>query len=90
MAADTTGNKALDCIRLTVIAEAINLSSDLLENKVIISKIFMGEDFNEVKNLAKSTFKNVNFYKPASSRSSQKNLFTLFNFKDFLNFKNCL
>ena len=74
MAADTTGNKALDCIRTNQLcAEAINLSSDLLENKgVIISKIFMGEDFNEVKNLAKSTFKNVNFYKPASSRSESK------------------
>ena len=32
----------------------------------------MGEDFIEVKNLAKSIFKMVNFFKPASSRSESK------------------
>ena len=32
----------------------------------------MGEDFIEVKNLAKRLFKNVNFYKPESSRSESK------------------
>ena len=74
MAADTTGNKTLDSIRTNQLCtKAINLSSDLLEKKgVIVSKIFMGEDFNEVKNLAKSTFKNVNFFKPTSSRKESK------------------
>ena len=32
----------------------------------------MGEDFIEVKNLAKSLFKDVNFYKPISSRNESK------------------
>ena len=32
----------------------------------------MGEDFIEVKKLAKSTFKEVNFFKPKSSRSESK------------------
>ena len=32
----------------------------------------MGEDFIEVKNLAKSIFKNVNFFKPESSRKESK------------------
>ena len=32
----------------------------------------MGEDFIEVKNLAKSLFKNVNFFKPESSRKESK------------------
>ena len=32
----------------------------------------MGEDFIEVKKLAKSTFKEVNFFKPESSRSESK------------------
>ena len=32
----------------------------------------MGEDFIEVKNLAKSLFKNVNFFKPESSRNESK------------------
>ena len=32
----------------------------------------MGEDFIEVKNIAKSIFKNVNFFKPNSSRKESK------------------
>ena len=74
MAADTTGNKALDSIRTNQLcSEAINLSSKTLKKKgVFVSKLFMGEDFIEVKKLAKSTFKEVNFFKPESSRSESK------------------
>ena len=32
----------------------------------------MGEDFIEVKNLAKSLFKKVNFFKPRASRKESK------------------
>jgi 23S rRNA (uridine2552-2'-O)-methyltransferase len=64
MAADTTGNKSLDSIRTNQLcANAINFSQDILKPKgVLVSKIFMGEDFIEVKNLAKSIFKKVNFF----------------------------
>jgi len=74
MAADTTGNKSLDSIRTNQLcAETIEFSKKTLKPKgVLISKIFMGEDFIEVKNLAKSIFKNVNFFKPESSRSESK------------------
>ena len=74
MAADTTGNRSLDSIRTNQLcAEIINLSKDILKPKgVLVSKVFMGEDFIEVKNLAKSIFKTVNFFKPASSRSESK------------------
>ena len=74
MAADTTGNKSLDSIRTNQLcAEAINFSSKILKKDgVFISKLFMGEDFIEVKNLAKSIFKSVNFFKPDSSRSESK------------------
>ena len=74
MAADTTGNKSLDSIRTNQLcAEVINFSSTILKKKgVMVSKVFMGEDFLEVKNLAKSLFKNVNFFKPKSSRSESK------------------
>ena len=74
MAADTTGNKALDSIRTNQLcSETINFSKKTLKPKgVLISKLFMGEDFIEVKNLAKSIFKNVNFYKPKSSRRESK------------------
>ena len=74
MAADTTGNKSLDSIRTNQLSiEIISLSKEMLKPKgVLISKVFMGEDFIEVKNLAKSIFKTVNFFKPDSSRSESK------------------
>ena len=74
MAADTTGNKSLDCIRTNQLcAEVINFSSNFLKSDgVLISKLFMGEDFLEVKYLAKSKFKNVNFFKPEASRNESK------------------
>ena len=74
MAADTTGNKSLDSIRTNQLcADVINFSKETLKPKgVLVSKIFMGEDFLEVKNLAKSTFNKVNFFKPKSSRKESK------------------
>jgi len=74
MAADTTGNKSLDSIRTNQLcADVINFSKETLKPKgVLVSKIFMGEDFLEVKNLAKSTFDRVNFFKPESSRKESK------------------
>ena len=74
MAADTTGSKSLDSIRTNQLcADVINFSKNILKPKgVLVSKLFMGEDFIEVKNLAKSLFKKVNFYKPESSRRESK------------------
>ena len=74
MAADTTGNKSLDSIRTNQLCtEVINFSKNTLKPKgVLVSKLFMGEDFIEVKNLAKSVFKKVNFFKPESSRKESK------------------
>ena len=74
MAADTTGNKSLDSIRTNQLcANVINFSKDILKPKgVLVSKLFMGDDFITVKNLAKSIYKNVNFFKPESSRKESK------------------
>ena len=74
MAANTTGNKSLDSIRTNLLCvEVINFSKLTLKPKgVLISKLFMGEDFLEVKKLAKSIFKKVNFFKPESSRKESK------------------
>ena len=74
MAADTTGNKSLDSIRTNQLcSEVIHFSKHILKPKgVLVSKLFMGEDFIEVKNLAKSVFKKVNFFKPESSRKESK------------------
>ena len=74
MAADTTGSKSLDSIRTNQLClNIINFSKEVLKPRgVLISKLFMGEDFIEVKNLAKSIFKKVNFFKPKSSRKESK------------------
>ena len=74
MAADTTGNKSLDSIRTNQLCtEVINFSKETLKPKgVLVSKLFMGEDFIEVKKLAKSVFQKVTFFKPFSSRKESK------------------
>ena len=82
MAADTTGNKSLDSIRTNLLcSEVIKFSKKTLKPKgVLVSKVFMGEDFIEVKNLAKSVFKKVNFFKPESSRKESKKLIYIVRF----------
>ena len=74
MAADTTGNKSLDCIRTNQLcADVIEFSSKILKpDGVLVVKIFMGEDFLEVKELAKTRFKKVQFFKPKASRDESK------------------
>ena len=74
IAADTTGNKSLDCIRTNQICiDVVNFSSKILKpNGVLVTKLFMGEDFLEVKKLAKNKFKKVQFFKPEASRDESK------------------
>ena len=74
MAADTTGNKSLDCIKTNQLcAEVINFSYKILKSDgVLVAKLFMGEDFLEVKELAKSKFVKVQFFKPEASRNESK------------------
>ncbi len=74
MAANTTGNKSLDSIRTNrLCAEVIEFSSKILKpNGILVSKLFMGDDFLEVKELAKSRFKKVEFFKPEASRNESK------------------
>ena len=74
MAADTTGNKSLDSIRTNLLCEeVIDFSVKIIKpNGKVISKLFMGEDFIEVKELARSMFKKVEFFKPESSRDESK------------------
>ena len=74
MAADTTGNKSLDSIRTNQLClEVLNFSLQILKPQgVLVSKLFMGEDFLEIKDIANSRFKKVNFFKPQSSRDESK------------------
>jgi 23S rRNA (uridine2552-2'-O)-methyltransferase len=79
MAENTTGNKTVDSIRTnSLCADVINFSLKALTKKgSLICKLFMGEDFLEVKNLAKKNFKNVDFFKPESSRSESKETYII-------------
>ena len=79
MAENTTGNKSVDSIRTNnLCSTVINFSLKTLDKKgTLICKLFMGEDFLEVKNLAKKNFKNVDFFKPESSRSESKETYII-------------
>ncbi len=74
MAVDTTGNKSLDCIRTNQLSlEVLQFSKKILKKKgVVISKVFMGDDFEAVKLLAKKNFKKINFFKPEASRDESR------------------
>ena len=74
MAANTTGNKDLDCIRTNELCmEALKFSLNVLDdNGVIVSKLFTGQDFEVVKKFAISNFKKVRFFKPKSSKDHSK------------------
>jgi len=79
MAENTTGNKTVDAIRTnSLCTDVINFSLETLTNKgFLVCKLFMGEDFLQVKNLAKKNFKKVDFFKPESSRSESKETYII-------------
>jgi len=79
MAENTTGNKTIDSIRTnSLCADVINFSIKALTRRgSLVCKLFMGEDFLEVKNLAKKNFKIVDFFKPESSRSESKETYII-------------
>ena len=77
MTPNTTGNKSLDCIRTNELClDILNFSKKMLSKKgVLVSKIFMGEDFQEIKINAKKNFKKINFFKPNSSRDESREIY---------------
>ena len=74
MAANTTGNKNLDCIRTNQLClDILDFSKEILDEKgIVISKLFMGEDFEEIKIKAKKYFRKIDFFKPNSSRDESR------------------
>ena len=76
MAENTTGNKTIDSIRTNgLCSDVINFSLKILNNKgSLVCKIFMGEDFLEVKSLAKKILKKLIFLNPNQVEVSQKKL----------------
>ena len=79
MAVNTTGNKNLDSVVTGELClEALRFAKDhLKENGSFLSKIFMGSTFNEILSEAKLTFKQINIYKPPSSRKESKESFII-------------
>tara|TARA_B110000444_G_C18793429_1_gene573619 strand:+ start:948 stop:1574 length:627 start_codon:yes stop_codon:yes gene_type:complete len=74
MAENTTGNKSVDSIRTNnLCVEVLKFSLKFLGlNGALVCKVFMGDDFILVKDLAKKNFKKVVFFKPESSKKESK------------------
>ena len=79
MAVNTTGNKSVDSLVTGELCiEAMNFSIRLLDQKgSFISKLFMGSSFNEIVALGKKSFKDVDIFKPPSSRKDSKENFII-------------
>ena len=79
MAVNTTGIKNIDSIQTGELCkEAMIFSKDVISNNgFFISKIFMGSTFNEIVALGKKIFKQVNVFKPKSSRKDSKESFII-------------
>jgi len=79
MAVNTTGIKNIDSIQTGELCkEAMNFSKEVTSaNGFFISKIFMGETFNEIVALGKKIFKEVKVFKPQSSRKDSKESFII-------------
>ena len=82
MAVNTTGNKNLDAIVTGELCiEAMEFAFDMLDKKgKFVSKIFMGSSFNEIVADAKKKFREVNIFKPLSSRKDSKESFIICKF----------
>ena len=82
MAVNTTGNKNLDAIVTGELCiEAMEFALEMLDKKgKFVSKIFMGSSFNEIVADAKKKFREVNIFKPLSSRKDSKESFIICKF----------
>ena len=82
MAVNTTGNKNLDSIVTGELCiEAMEFAFETLDKKgKFVSKIFMGSSFNEIVADAKKKFREVNIFKPLSSRKDSKESFIICKF----------
>ena len=77
MAANTSGNKALDYYRTGELClKAMDLAKKILSTDgVFLSKVFMGEIFEEINEKAERNFKKVVKYKPLSSKKESKEIY---------------
>ena len=79
MAANATGHKKTDHIRIVALAElAIDFACDVLEEGgVFLAKVFQGGTEGELLRRLKSEFATVHHVKPAASRSGSAELYVL-------------
>ena len=79
MAVNTTGNKSVDSLVTGELCiEAMSFAHNHLnKNGSFISKLFMGSSFNEIVALGKKSFKEVDIFKPPSSRKDSKENFII-------------
>jgi len=77
MAANTSGNKALDTYRTGELClDAMSLATKILTKEgVFLSKMFMGSIYDEINKKAKNYFKKVIKYKPLSSKKESKEIY---------------
>jgi len=77
MAANTSGNKALDTYRTGELClDAMSLATKILTKEgVFLSKMFMGSIYDEINKKAKNCFKKVVKYKPLSSKKESKEIY---------------
>ena len=77
MAANTTGNKALDSYRTGELClKAMDLARKILApDGILLSKIFMGSIYAEINDKSKKVFKKVINYKPLSSKKESKEIY---------------
>lgn len=77
MAANTSGNKALDSFRTGELCiSAMDIAVKILnKDGVFVSKLFMGTIFKEIHEKAKKVFKKVIKFKPLSSKKESKEIY---------------
>ena len=77
IAPNTTGHKSTDHLRISyLVLNIINLLDKiLLKNGSFVTKIWKGSEEKEILKLLNKKFKNVQYFKPSSSRKDSSEIF---------------
>ncbi len=77
IAPNTTGHKSTDHLRISyLVMNIINLLDKiLLKNGSFVTKIWKGSEEKEILKLLNKKFKNVQYFKPSSSRKDSSEIF---------------
>ena len=79
IAPNTTGHKSTDHLRISyLVLNIINLLDKiLLKNGSFVTKIWKGSEEKEILKLLNKKFKNVQYFKPSSSRKDSSEIFII-------------